>query len=330
MTASELLNKFKGLKVLVVGDLMLDKYLWGKVERISPEAPVPVVDVYKEETRLGGAANVALNLRALGLQPILCGSIGLDNNGKEFLQLLAEQQMPNMGIVPLSNRKTTAKFRIIAQSQHILRVDKEDTQALSPQEEEQVLQKISQLLNKERIHALIFEDYDKGFLTPSLISKVLYIAQHHNIPTFVDPKFRNFHHYGGSTLFKPNLKELKKGLGDQFVGESLEDLKAKLEDIHERIGSMYLVVTLGEHGMIISGRELKHIPAHYRQIVDVSGAGDTVISVLCACMTAGLDFITSCQLANLAGGIVCEKVGVVPLPVQEWLYEATQKNYIRA
>lgn len=308
---------------------MLDKYLWGKVERISPEAPVPVVDVFKEEARLGGAANVALNLQALGVQPILCGSIGLDNNGKEFLQILAEQHMPNQGIIPLSNRKTTAKFRIIAQNQHILRVDKEDTYPLTPQEEQQVIQKIAQLLNKEQIHALIFEDYDKGFLTPSLISKVLSMAQHFNIPTFVDPKFRNFHHYGGCTLFKPNLKELKKGFGEQVVSSSVEELKDKFLEIHDRVGSMYLVVTLGEQGMMISGRDVRHIPAHYRQIVDVSGAGDTVISVLCACMTAGLDFITACQLANLAGGIVCEKVGVVPLPVQEWLNEATQKNFIR-
>lgn len=329
MTIKELDEKLKTLRVLVIGDLMLDKYLFGKVTRISPEAPVPVVDVYQEEARLGGAANVALNLQALGVTPILMGCIGNDTNGKEFLQLLASHHLSNEQIWLSENRRTTTKFRIIGNNQQVLRVDKEDTFDITSQEVERASENVKLLLKNQEVHAIIFEDYDKGLITKDLIEKVVFLSNYFNIPTFVDPKFRNFHLYGNCTVFKPNLKELQAGLSSQFRWNNLEELIKKASEIRDYLGNNYLVVTLSDKGVLAVGNEVKHFPAYYRQIVDVSGAGDTVISVLCACMTAGLDFFTSCKLANLAGGLVCEKIGVVTINKKEWLQEAIQKKILK-
>ncbi len=328
MTASDLEYKLSQLKVLVVGDLMLDKYLLGRVNRISPEAPVPVVEVYQEEARLGGAANVALNLQALGVTPILVGAIGDDSSGKEFLKVLAQNNLDNQQIILSENRRTTTKFRVIGNQQQIVRVDKEDTFDLSNDETQSILFNIKKLLQKDDIHAIIFEDYDKGVITPELIEKIVFFSNFYNIPTFVDPKFKNFKYYGGCTVFKPNLRELKTGLQNQFQWNSLEELKDIAFAIRDYLGNAYLVLTLSENGILCVGNEIRHYPAYYRQIADVSGAGDTVISVLTACMTAGLDFYTACQLANLAGGLVCEKIGVVPIDKKEWFQEAIQKKIL--
>lgn len=328
MTAQELEKKLSKLKVLVIGDLMLDKYLWGKVSRISPEAPVPVVDVYQEEARLGGAANVALNLQALGVTSILVGVIGDDANGKEFLKILASHHLTNQQIILSENRRTTTKFRIIGNQQQVLRVDKEDTFLISTEEVQKIVENIKKLLKNQEIDAIIFEDYDKGVITPELIEKIVFFSNYYNIPTFVDPKFRNFHLYGNCTVFKPNLKELKAGLKNQWDWQNLEELKSIALEMRNFLGNNYLLLTLSENGVLCVGNEAVHYPAYYRQIVDVSGAGDTVISVLAACMTAGLDFYTSGQLANLAGGLVCEKIGVVPINKEEWLKEAIQKKIL--
>lgn len=327
MNARELEQKLSQLRVLVIGDLMLDKYLFGKVTRISPEAPVPVVDVYQEEARLGGAANVALNLQALGVTPILVGVIGDDANGREFLKILAEKQLSNQQILLAKNRRTTTKFRIIGNQQQVLRVDKEDTFPIN--ETEKIVENIKKLLKNGEIHAIIFEDYDKGVITPGLIEKLVFLSNYYNIPTFVDPKFRNFHCYGNCTVFKPNLKELKTGLKNQLDWNNVEELKLLAPKIRDLLGNNYLLLTMSEHGVLCVGNEVRHYPAFYRQIADVSGAGDTVISVLTACMTAGLDFYTSGQLSNLAGGLVCEKIGVVPIDKKEWLQEAVQKKILQ-
>ncbi len=329
MTAKELETKLIQLKVLVVGDLMLDKYWFGKVTRISPEAPVPVVDIYKEEARLGGAANVALNLQSLGVSPILVGVIGDDIHGKEFLKILDHHNLTNQQIKICENRRTTTKFRIIGNQQHVLRVDKEDTFDITEELVEEIIQNIKNLLKNGELHAIIFEDYDKGFITPQLIEKIVFLSNFYNIPTFVDPKFRNFHCYGNCTVFKPNLKELKIGLQNKFQWNSLEELQQIAPEIRDYLGNSYLLLTLSENGILCVANEVRHYPAFYRQIADVSGAGDTVISVLTACMTAGLDFYTSGQLANLAGGLVCEKIGVVPINKKEWLEEAIQKKILK-
>ncbi len=328
MTIKELDYKLSQLKVLVIGDLMLDKYLFGKVTRISPEAPVPVVDVYQEDARLGGAANVALNLQALGVTPILVGVIGDDLNGKEFLKILAEKQLPNQQILLSENRRTTTKFRVIGNQQQVLRVDKEDTFSISETETQKIYENIKKLFKNGEIHAIIFEDYDKGVITPELIEKIVFLSNYYNIPIFVDPKFKNFHFYGNCTVFKPNLKELKAGLRNQIDWNTIEELKMAAPKIRELLGNNYLLLTLSEHGVLCVGNEVRHYPAFYRQIADVSGAGDTVISVLTACMTAGLDFYTSGQLANLAGGLVCEKIGVVSIDKNEWFQEAIHKKIL--
>lgn len=328
MSTKELEYKLSQLKILVIGDLMLDKYLFGKVTRISPEAPVPIVDVYEEDARLGGAANVALNLQSLGVTPVLVGAIGDDSNGKEILKILAQYKLSNQQIILSQNRRTTTKFRVIGNHQQVLRVDKEDTFPISETEVQFILEKLKKLFSNGEIHAIIFEDYDKGFITPELINKVVHWSNFYNIPTFVDPKFKNFLFYGHCTVFKPNLKELKAGMGHQFRWNSLEELKLIAPEIRDFLGNNYLLLTLSEQGVLCVGNEVRHYPAFYRQIADVSGAGDTVISVLAACMTAGLDFFTSAQLANLAGGLVCEKVGVVAIDKNEWLHEALQKKIL--
>ena len=328
MSTKELEYKLSQLKILVIGDLMLDKYLFGKVTRISPEAPVPIVDVYEEDARLGGAANVALNLQSLGVTPVLVGAIGDDSNGKEFLKIIAQYKLSNQQIILSQNRRTTTKFRVIGNHQQVLRVDKEDTFPISETEVQFILEKLKKLFSNGEIHAIIFEDYDKGFITPELINKVVHWSNFYNIPTFVDPKFKNFLFYGHCTVFKPNLKELKAGMGHQFRWNSLEELKLIAPEIRDFLGNNYLLLTLSEQGVLCVGNEVRHYPAFYRQIADVSGAGDTVISVLAACMTAGLDFFTSAQLANLAGGLVCEKVGVVAIDKNEWLHEALQKKLL--
>jgi len=328
LSTKELEYKLSQLKILVIGDLMLDKYLFGKVTRISPEAPVPIVDVYEEDARLGGAANVALNLQSLGVTPVLVGAIGDDSNGKEILKILAQYKLSNQQIILSQNRRTTTKFRVIGNHQQVLRVDKEDTFPISETEVQFILEKLKKLFSNGEIHAIIFEDYDKGFITPELINKVVHWSNFYNIPTFVDPKFKNFLFYGHCTVFKPNLKELKAGMGHQFRWNSLEELKLIAPEIRDFLGNNYLLLTLSEQGVLCVGNEVRHYPAFYRQIADVSGAGDTVISVLAACMTAGLDFFTSAQLANLAGGLVCEKVGVVAIDKNEWLHEALQKKIL--
>ncbi len=301
-------------KILVIGDVMIDAYIWGIADRISPEAPVPVVSVVRRENRLGGAANVALNICSLGATPILCGIIGNDEAGNTFRQLLKETQISEEGIFLLNNRPTTIKTRIIANKQQLLRVDEEISTPIEGVSENKFLQHIHELFHKHQFDAIIFQDYDKGALTPTLIKDIIDLSQKKNIPVLVDPKKRNFHHYQKVTLFKPNFKEFSEGVKLDINKNDLKGIyDASLNFLREK-SIRYLLLTLSEKGVIlVSDEEYHHIPAHLRDIADVSGAGDTVISVAALCMSVGMSPYQVAAIANLAGGLVCEKVGVVPI-----------------
>lgn len=321
----EIFDAFDRLTVLVIGDIMLDSYIWGSVDRISPEAPVPIVRVKKRDFRLGGAANVALNVQALGAKPILCALVGEDESGNKLLDCLNQQNMSKEGIVVSKNRPTTVKTRLIASHQHVVRVDEESDQELLKDEEIQLLKQIQQLLDK--CDAIIFEDYDKGVINSSLIERTVALAAERNIPIIVDPKKRNFLDYKGVTLFKPNLKELREGLkldidaGDALqVEEAVNKLKQTLD--------AGIMVTLSEHGVYIDYQsQKKRYPAHKREIADVSGAGDTVVSIAGLCVALGLTPGFIAALSNLGGGLVCEYTGVVPINKRELLEEAIEKKF---
>jgi D-glycero-beta-D-manno-heptose-7-phosphate kinase len=306
-----IVEKFKNLKVLIVGDVMIDAYLFGKVDRISPEAPVPVVAISKNENRLGGAANVALNLVSLGAKPILCSVIGDDKEGTELIQLLKNNKIGTEGLVVSKKRITTVKTRVIAQSHHMLRIDNEQTENLNSSESSNLLKKIFSLLKNADV--LIFEDYDKGVLDENIISQIIKKANELNVPVAVDPKKNNFKSYKGATLFKPNLKELREGFKD-FSVDDKNQFETVVKDLMKQMRLKNLFVTMSERGvMITDGKKFEYIPAHIRKIADVSGAGDTVISVASLCLALKMPNKTIAEISNLAGGLVCEEVGVVPI-----------------
>lgn len=319
----QVFESFNGTHVLVIGDVMIDSYLWGKVERISPEAPVPIVSVTKKEDRLGGAANVALNLQAMGASPILCSMIGDDDNAVKLLNILDKQGISQAGIIKGAHRITTVKTRVIGHHQHILRVDDETDKNLDAAETAALHTRIVSLLDEMKIEVIIFEDYDKGVITPALISGVVAEARKRNIPVVVDPKKRNFLDYKEVTLFKPNLKELKEGLKIDFDHTNRVELREAALKLRDALHADMVMITLSEHGVFITdGTHDHHLPAHIRNISDVSGAGDTVISVASLGLAKKLAPAMFAALANLAGGLVCEKVGVVPIDKDNLLQEA--------
>lgn len=298
---------------------MIDSYLHGKVERISPEAPVPVLNVTKREARLGGAANVALNLKSLGAEPTLVALIGNDVLGKEALRLMEESKLSTQGLVVSESRPTTVKQRVIAGSQQMLRIDEEVDTPASAIENDSLFSIIEKLLPEAQV--VIFEDYDKGVISKPLIQKVVALAKGLSIPTTVDPKKRNFLSYEGVTLFKPNLKELKEG----FPQVAQLSLKEQLLELKMQLGIKAIMATLSEKGVVITdGDEFIEIKAHIRQIADVSGAGDTVISIASLALAIGLPLRWVAELSNLGGGLVCEKLGVVPIDKKELFAEANR------
>lgn len=315
-------EKFNSLNVLIIGDVMIDSYIWGKVERISPEAPVPVVRVTKKENRLGGAVNVALNIQSLGASPYICAVIGDDSDGENFLSLLKAQGLSNEGLIKIKTRPTTVKTRIIAHNKQIARVDAETERNLSGSNTLLVLNKIKQIIADHKIDAIIFEDYDKGLITEELISKTVKLAKEMGIITVVDPKKRNFNAYKGVQLFKPNLKELREGLKIKIDPLNIEQVDQAVERLKKQLGANTIMLTLSENGVYVSSKNgNKHILAHKRDIADVSGAGDTVIATAALCLAAGLNEFKTAEIANLAGGLVCEHVGVVPIDKAKLLRE---------
>ena len=310
---ADLLDSFSKANILVVGDVMIDRYLTGAVDRVSPEAPVPVVQLQNVDNRLGGAANVALNLKALGATPYLCSIVGTDENADLFLGLLPENGLSNKGILQSKNRRTTIKTRVIAQNQHLLRVDTEDAHDLSDEERSDYLSLIRDILDNKEIHAILFQDYNKGVLSRKTISEIVLEAVKRDIPTAVDPKKANFWAYKHVTLFKPNLKEIRSQLNFP-VEINMESLTKAADAIYEKLGNQLSLITLSEHGLFIAGDgECIHIPTQARSIADVCGAGDTVISVATVGLALGMDKSEMATLANIAGGLVCEEVGVVPV-----------------
>ncbi len=307
----EIKNNLKGKKIAIIGDLMLDCYFWGKVKRISPEAPVPVVEVDDEFVRFGGAANVAYNIVSLGGIPYPIGVIGDDQNGESFRKLLDDAGISHEGIIADKSRPTTAKTRVIASSQHVVRVDKESKENINKEIEDKVLEFFNSKLDE--FDAVILEDYNKGVLTPRIIHEVIQASKSKNIIVTVDPKFNNFFDYKDVTVFKPNRKETEDALGTRI--DDQQKLKAAGEELLERLNAKYILLTLGEDGMALfeSGVDEKKIPTKARKVADVSGAGDTVISTLTLAMAAGADVSEAGYLANYAGGLVCEEVGIVPI-----------------
>ncbi len=318
MNISSILKEIENQNIIVIGDVMIDAYLWGNVNRISPEAPVPIVSVTKRENRLGGAANVALNLKSLGANPIICSVIGEDEGGKIFLDLMSNHKLTTTGIVQSKTRKTTKKTRVISSAQQLLRVDDEISYQLIPEIEELLINQILQIIENKKISSIVFEDYDKGVISEKLIKEITNIANKNGISTTVDPKKNNYNLYRNVTLFKPNFKEF-------IEGAKLDILKADTLAIFENAKKIikdrnikYVFVTLSELGVFICNKDEYYlIPADLRQIADVSGAGDTVISVATLLLSQGADMQTIASVSNTAGGVVCEKIGVVSITKEE-------------
>ncbi len=324
-----LFNTISDLRVLIVGDVMIDSYVWGKVDRISPEAPVPVVAVEKRENRLGGAANVAINIQALDAKPFLCGIVGKDADGEELISMMKKLGMNTDGILKLPGRRTTVKIRIIGNKHQLLRIDAETLNEMNEKESKQFAAKIISLLNKHKIDVLIFEDYDKGALNKTVIEEVIKAANKKRIKIAVDPKKKNFSAYQQVNLFKPNLGELKAGLKVDIDKTDLNSILAATTSFRKKQQFEMLMVTLSEHGVFYAdNKSAAIIPAHIRNISDVSGAGDTVISVASCCMAAGLSPHNTAIISNLAGGLVCEKVGVVPIDKKQLMEEIAKEKIL--
>lgn len=308
---------FKDKKVLIVGDVMIDRYLTGQVNRMSPEAPVPVVDFDTEDNRLGGAANVALNVAALGAKPLLLSVIGKDEEGKLFKKLLKKHQLSKKGILVSADRPTTLKTRVMAANQHLLRIDRETKKGISKSEEKQLLKKARNILKESDISVILFQDYNKGVLTKNIIRTISKLANKANIPTVVDPKFDHFFEYKKVSLFKPNLKEVRQVVPFP-VAVNIESLTAAANFLEDKLNHSITMITLSEHGIYIKkGTATQIIPTAPRTIADVCGAGDAVISVAALGMSEQLPISLIAKISNDAGGKVCEKVGVVPVTIED-------------
>ena len=319
-------ENFNNKNVMIIGDVMIDSYLIGSIDRISPEAPVPIISANNKENRLGGAANVALNIKALEATPIICTVIGNDFYGEIFENLLNKRNITNEGIITSENRKTTSKTRIISQGQHLLRVDDEICANLNNKDEEKLIERIIYILNSKKVDVIIFEDYDKGVITDKIISEVIKLANKKNIITTVDPKKRNFLKYKNVTLFKPNLKELSEGLNINIDKNNINDINKASTLLQKELNSNIIFSTLSENGcFIMDNNENYHIPAEIRKIADVSGAGDTVISVASLCLSLNMNIKDVAFVSNIAGGLVCESVGVVSVNKFDLLTEIIKK-----
>lgn len=321
----QLFTGFSEMKVAVVGDIMLDTYWWGNVDRISPEAPVPVVVLDEKELRIGGAGNVALNTAALGAQTVLFSVIGNDDDGKTLLSLLTRNNIQTGNIVVSNDRITTNKMRIISRNQHMLRLDAEMTKDINESEQLLLVKSFADFIEAERPSVVIFEDYNKGVLTEEVNQKMIAICERRGIVTTADPKRKNFFSYKGVTIFKPNLKEVKDGLNvllDDVNETFLQNIHRQLENrLHHSIS----LITLSEKGIFYQhDNSSKIIPTHIRTIADVSGAGDTVIAVASLAYAKTKDIYLSAAMANIAGGLVCEEVGTVAINKDKLLQECRE------
>ena len=309
----KLVAQFGQKTILVVGDVMVDSYLIGRVHRISPEAPVPVVLLEEQQNRLGGAANVALNVASLGGEAILCSVLGKDESGVLFKQLMAQEKLDTSGLIISAERKTTTKSRVFSSGQQLLRLDEEDSHYLSPDEEERLLAHIFELLERKHIDVILFQDYNKGVLTKGIIKKLIDFSRKHQIKTVVDPKRINFFEYQGVTLLKPNLKEISEAMG-QEIRPTKPALDRAGRNLQDKMGCEKVLVTLSAKGLyVLDEDESFLLPTTTKSVADVSGAGDTVISVIALGLAADAKIIDIATLSNRAAGIVCSQMGVVPI-----------------
>ncbi len=321
----KLFNSFCDLKVAVVGDVMLDTYWWGKVDRISPEAPVPVVAVSKKEERIGGAGNVALNIQALGSSVSIISVVGNDAEGSLLESLFISNNINTDYLTKSNERVTTNKIRIIGRNQQMMRLDAEITRDLSSDEESAMLESFERYIVNESPAIVILEDYNKGVLTETAIQKVIALCKANNVLTAVDPKRKNFFAYRGVDIFKPNLHEAKEGLNLILDEVSENTLKNIHQELQAKLRHEISLITLSEKGIFFQQQENHRIiPTHIRTIADVSGAGDTVIAVASIAYAATKDVRLMAEMANIAGGLVCEEVGTVAIDRNKLLVECKQ------
>ncbi|NWF89289.1 MAG: D-glycero-beta-D-manno-heptose-7-phosphate kinase [Ignavibacteriaceae bacterium] len=320
----ELKNNFSGKRIAVIGDMMLDCYFWGDVKRISPEAPVPVVEVDSEFYRFGGAANVALNILKLGGIPLPVGVIGYDNDGTIFTSLINENQIQSDGIFIDDSRPTTAKTRVIAHNQHVVRIDKESKDYINDEMRKKIFSYLESHIKK--VDGIILQDYNKGVLTPELIEKVISLANKNDILITVDPKFNNFFSYKNVTVFKPNRKEAEDVLGMKIRTNA--DISSAGKTLLEKLKAQNVLLTLGEEGIAIfeTHQPERRMPTKAIKVADVSGAGDTVISTLTIALAANANILEACYLANFAAGIVCGEVGIVPIEIERLFKEISEDH----
>jgi rfaE bifunctional protein kinase chain/domain len=318
----KLFSSFGSLQVGVIGDVMLDTYMWGRVDRISPEAPVPVVTVSKEEYRIGGAGNVALNCRSLGAQVTMLSVIGNDEKGKQLMQLLESNSISTSGIVTNGDRITTSKTRVISRNQQMLRLDAEMTDDLNSKEENELLEKVKAYISHDKPAVIIFEDYNKGVLSEKIIKEVILLCRENGVLTAVDPKRKHFFSYKGVDIFKPNLKEVKEALNLLVEETGVHQLSAIHTELQQLLEHHISFITLSEKGVFYQqDKEAKIIPSHIRNVADVSGAGDTVIAVAAMVYAATKNTLLMTEMANIAGGLVCEEVGTVAISRDKLLRE---------
>lgn len=313
-TLADIFDNLERLHVVVVGDVMLDNYWWGEVERISPEAPVPVVAVKRRESRLGGAANVALNCRAFGARVTLAGVVGDDHEGKALIKLARDEGISTELLLESNRRATTTKTRVISRNQQMMRLDDEVSEELFIEEEHPFIDMLLRYLQREKPDVLIFEDYNKGVLKENVIQRVIAHCTEIGVVTAVDPKKKNFLAYKNVSIFKPNLKEVREGLGIALLDVTKTGLDAVHEKLKASLQNQVSFITLSEHGVYYNdGKVSAIIPSHVRNISDVSGAGDTVIATAAMVYALTKDAGLMAEISNLAGGLVCEQVGVAPV-----------------
>lgn len=311
---NQLFEGFATTKIGVVGDIMLDTYWWGSVDRISPEAPVPIVSLQRKETRVGGAANVALNLRALGATTTLFAIVGTDAEANELNALLKAEGIDTQYIHSSASRVTTNKMRIMGRNQQMMRLDHENTHDINEAESKAILDHFYAYVEKEQPALIILEDYNKGVLTPEIIQSIIAFCNQKGIPTAVDPKQKNFLAYQNCTLFKPNLKEVKEGLKMEIPRVDLANMHQVHQALKAALNHTISFITLSEHGVFYAQENKEQlIPTHIRNIADVSGAGDTVIAVASLVYAYSKDMALAAEIANIAGGLVCELVGTAPI-----------------
>ena len=324
----KLFQQFTTLKVAVIGDVMLDTYWWGSVDRISPEAPVPVVAVSKKEQRIGGAGNVALNVRSLGAAVSMISVLGKDDDGDQLSALLKQNNIDTQYLVHSEHRITTNKIRIISRNQHMMRLDAELADDIGKADEDRLLYAFENYIAAENPQVVILEDYNKGVLTENVIKRIIALCTKHGILTAVDPKRKNFFAYEGVDIFKPNLKEVKDGLNMITDLVNLNVLKDMHLLLQEKLKHKISLITLSEKGVFYQGEtEAAIIPTHIRSIADVSGAGDTVIGVASLVYAAAKEIRLMAEMANIAGGLVCEEVGTVAIEKDKLLDECKKLLY---